>query len=288
MGRLLLQNIRALEGAPGGVAGYAADDVADDLATWPAQEDGSVVDEDAIRVRLEQGGNRLGLYALYGLKATRHLLFGRPAAAVQAADQARTHAAAVEKSLFAEAMRCQVDALARLAWYGQAPVRERPQLLHAVRQDVQQLQRWAARSPENHRHRLHQVQAELARVQGRSDAAEEHYAAAWSLAAAHGFVHDEGGVAELAARHFLRVEQFAKAAEWRRRACDAYLRWGSKAKLRYLDQTLPVLAGTQPARRQPAPPPAAPQSPWTEHEEQTGMGRRMRPTLGAWPAICGR
>jgi predicted ATPase/DNA-binding SARP family transcriptional activator len=226
VGHLLLQSLYNLAGE----------------AAVPYILTGRACREEEILGRLAQTNDRFGLAIFYSFKTMLCLLFGQADLAVAAAGEAQAHADIVAVGLFGEAVRRQVNALAALAACVRAPGSVRRQLLRAAADDVKELARWAARAPVNHAHRVHQVKAELARVQGRHAEAEQHYLDAWRLAAAHGFVHDEAGVAELAARHYLHCEEFAAAAEWRRRACDAYARWGSQAKLRYLDQTLPALA----------------------------------------------
>lgn len=96
-------------------------------------------------------------------------------------------------------------------------------------------------NPEAFESRAAMVAAELARVEGRTLAAETLYERAIRSAHGHGLIHDEAVANELAARFYgarglTRISNIHLSDA---RYC--YLRWGAEAKVRQLDQLYPHL-----------------------------------------------
>ncbi|WP_394841177.1 serine/threonine-protein kinase PknK [Pendulispora brunnea] len=93
------------------------------------------------------------------------------------------------------------------------------------------LKLWAEECPENFRHKHLMVAAELARIQGRDEAAQKLYESAIIAAQDAGFVHHEAMAGELLAKFHHAHGRRAEAARTLDEARRAYERWGATAKV---------------------------------------------------------
>jgi predicted ATPase/signal transduction histidine kinase len=100
------------------------------------------------------------------------------------------------------------------------------------------LERVAARSPANGVHRQLLVSAELARLEGRREAAAKRYSEAIAAAAANAFPHEEALANELAGRFHLRLGESQVALRHLRTAREGYAAWGAAQKVAQLDAEL--------------------------------------------------
>jgi predicted ATPase/two-component sensor histidine kinase len=100
---------------------------------------------------------------------------------------------------------------------------------------------WAETCPENYENRLALVDAEIARLEGRSVEAMEAYERAIRSARENGFVHNEAVAYEVAAR-FYRGRGFDTFAHaYVAKAHDCYRRWGADGKVALLERDHPWL-----------------------------------------------
>lgn len=95
---------------------------------------------------------------------------------------------------------------------------------------------WAKHCPQNNRHKLDLVNAELARVNGRPGEAARLYAAAIEGAKENGFLNFEALGLELFAKFRLSNEKIPEGMELMGKARRAYAAWGAKAKVKSLDE----------------------------------------------------
>jgi predicted ATPase/class 3 adenylate cyclase len=130
------------------------------------------------------------------------------------------------------------SALNHLALTGKGFV-ERASSKRVVQRAVKKLRKWAALAPMNYAHRLHLVEAELARVLGQEAAAREHYDKAILLAGQHQFLNDAALAAELAGRYCLDRGLTHVARAYLRDAHYGYLQWGGIALARQLEASFP-------------------------------------------------
>src|SRR6202007_2483848 len=121
-------------------------------------------------------------------------------------------------------------ALARSGHYVDAPPDEQRRHLEALFAHDRHLSIWAKNSPANFASRAALVRAEIARIEGRHLDAERLYEEAIGSARANGFVHNEGGAYEVAARFYAKhgLEQIAHLSLQNARHC--YLSWGADGK----------------------------------------------------------
>ena len=100
---------------------------------------------------------------------------------------------------------------------------------------------WAANCPDNEQHRLHLLDAELARLRGDDLAAMDHYDRAIELARKHGFQHHEALAGELCGEFHLARRRATIARAYLAQARHGYERWGAAAKVRDLEARHPFL-----------------------------------------------
>ncbi len=102
--------------------------------------------------------------------------------------------------------------------------------------DVKRMARWAAHCPANFLHLQLLMQAELARLDGRAEAALRLYERAMEAARANEFRRDEAMANELAARHLLAVQRRKAAEGYLGAARHLYERWGARRKVEQLEE----------------------------------------------------
>ncbi|WP_437532937.1 AAA family ATPase [Sorangium sp. So ce726] len=111
---------------------------------------------------------------------------------------------------------------------------ERAGLLARLREDAATLEAWALSSPANFAHRAALAQAEIARIERRTEGALDLYDRAIALAQEHGFVHAEAIGNELAGRFHLDERRNRVASAYLAEAIYAYQRWGATCKVEEL------------------------------------------------------
>ena len=121
----------------------------------------------------------------------------------------------------------------------------------AVQDAVKKLRKWAGFAPMNYAHRLHLVEAELARVLGQDAAARERYDKAIMLAGQNRYLNDAALAAELAGRHNFERGLTHAARGYLRDAHYGYLQWGAHALARQVETSFPQFiakSGPAPSR----------------------------------------
>lgn len=108
------------------------------------------------------------------------------------------------------------------------------------------LQSLADSAPHNFLHRVHLLDAEAARLEGRPGEALDLYESAIAGARENGFTHDEALGNELAGRCLLAVGRKTPARGYLMEAIFVYTRWGGLAKAAHLeDEFAELLAGVR-------------------------------------------
>jgi class 3 adenylate cyclase len=113
---------------------------------------------------------------------------------------------------------------------------ERKDTRRRMNADLKRMISWAAHCPDNFLHLQVLMQAELARLDGRADAALRLYEKAIEAAHKSEFSRDEAMANELAARHLLAQQRHAAAEGYLHAARYLYDRWGARRKVEQLDQ----------------------------------------------------
>lgn len=135
-----------------------------------------------------------------------------------------------------------VSFLARGAQLPELGTGERAAVLRRLRADARRMARWAANCEANFLHLARLMQAELARIAGREQAALRLYEQAIAAAREHGFVRDEAMANERAGRHLWAAGRPKAAEGYLRAAWHLYDRWGARRKVELLAQEFEHLA----------------------------------------------
>ncbi|WP_437287277.1 AAA family ATPase [Sorangium sp. So ce406] len=141
-------------------------------------------------------------------------------------------------------------------WRQDAGAEEQARLREHLEHGLERLSYFAEGCPENFLHKLRLLEAEAARVQGKTDEAMARYDEAIALARGQRFLHIEALAAQLCAEFHLEAGRSRIAALYLREARDAYARWDAHAVVAHLEARWPALLGA-PAQ------PAAPATPAT-------------------------
>jgi len=120
-------------------------------------------------------------------------------------------------------------------WPDAATNEEQARLRQHIEHSLERLRYFAEGAPENFLHKQRLVEAEYARVQGRTDEALEKYGQAIDLAREQRFLHIEALAAQLSAEFHLEAGRRHIGTLYLREALDAYLRWGARAVAAHLE-----------------------------------------------------
>jgi PAS domain S-box-containing protein len=201
---------------------------------------GNADDESTFEAQLLESPMPTKLCWYWILRLSAHFMFADYAAAIAAAQKART-------LLWASEGHIQLldyfyyTALSAAAFRNQAPPDKQGELLDLLTQHVSQLKEWAENCPSTFLDKYALAAAELARIEGRELDAERFYEQAIRSAREHDFISNEGLASELAAR-FYAARGFEKIANtYMRDARYCFLRWGADGKVRQLDELYPDL-----------------------------------------------
>ena len=112
---------------------------------------------------------------------------------------------------------------------------EQTRLRQHIEHSLERFRYFAEGAPENFLHKQRLLEAEYARVQGRTDEALEKYGEAIDLAREQRFLHIEALAAQLAAEFHLEAGRRHVRALYPREALDAYARWGARAVVAHME-----------------------------------------------------
>ncbi|WP_439359986.1 trifunctional serine/threonine-protein kinase/ATP-binding protein/sensor histidine kinase [Bradyrhizobium sp. DASA03007] len=132
-------------------------------------------------------------------------------------------------------------ALAHAAVFDRATPEEKPRHFDSVLDHYRELQMWTEANPETFEDRATLVGAEIARLEGRVQNAQELYDKAIHEAHKHGFVHNQAIANEIAGRFYAERGYEKIAATYLRAARTCYLGWGADGKVRQLEELYPHL-----------------------------------------------
>ncbi|WP_210246758.1 trifunctional serine/threonine-protein kinase/ATP-binding protein/sensor histidine kinase [Bradyrhizobium sp. UNPA324] len=133
------------------------------------------------------------------------------------------------------------SALAHAALCDHATPEERPRHFDSVLDHYRELQMWTEANPETFEDRATLVGAEIARLEGRVQNAQEMYDKAIHEAHKHGFVHNQAIANEIAGCFYAERGYEKIAATYLQAARACYLRWGADGKVHQLEELYPHL-----------------------------------------------
>jgi PAS domain S-box-containing protein len=118
---------------------------------------------------------------------------------------------------------------------GAATSEQRAQLQQRIEHSLERMRYFTEGAPENFLHKQRLLEAEYARVQGRTDEALQKYGEAIELAREQRFLHIEALAAQLSAEFHLEEGRRHAGTLYLREALDAYARWGALAVVAHLE-----------------------------------------------------
>ncbi|WP_437898158.1 AAA family ATPase [Sorangium sp. So ce124] len=185
--------------------------------------------------------------AIYGVaKTTAQYLAGRFRDALATSDSCK-----LVPGFFYHAEHVFYRALILAELTRTAAPKERAGLLDRLRADAATLEAWAQSSPANFAHRAALAQAEISRIERRTEGALDLYDRAISLAQEHGFAHAEAIGNELAGRFHLDERRSKVAGAYLAEAIYVYQRWGGTCKVEELKSKYAHVLRSSAARSSP-------------------------------------
>lgn len=127
-------------------------------------------------------------------------------------------------------------ALIGLAFYPQATVSTRKNILKSVRKIQRKFKIWSTHSPSNFSHNYKLIAAEISRLFNDNAKATQYYNEAIQLAAKNNFLLDEAIAYELSAKYFLSQEKQSISKIYMNEAYACYKQWGAQAKVQHLEE----------------------------------------------------
>ncbi len=204
---------------------------------------GEYCDEQALMVLLDQTGNRHGIFLAAFNKLLLSYIFHDYSSAIENAVLGAANVNSSRGLYHFFEFFC-YDSLAHLAVYaGSEPARQ-AEILARVQENQEKVGLWAKFAPMNHLHRWHLVEAETARVLGQDEKAVYHFTLAADKAAESGYIYEEALAWELGAGHHFEQGRKSYARMCLKEALSRYQKWGSNAKVQWLEERHPFLSST--------------------------------------------
>jgi histidine kinase len=203
-------------------------------AADPTRLVGPDYDEEAHLRELVEMNTRGAVFCVAASGTMARYLFGDPASAKELADRWAEYADGVQGTYQVIAWT-QYRALATLRLCA-AQSDQVPATLEDIAPQRELLKTLARTSPENFKHRVWLIEAEVARLEGRRGAAHEYYERCIRLARLNRFVQDEALANELAGRYLLENEAVSPARGYLQQAIFLYSYWGAQAKREQLEE----------------------------------------------------
>lgn len=204
-------------------------------------------DQDACLKTLTEMQMRVQVHFHHNYRALLCLIFGDPLSGLQHCDANRPDADAVLLGLLDVVEFYHIEALLIARALPQLRGLRRLRMQRRLRHNAKALAKWASHAPQNFRHRLLMVQAELAWMDGRRDDALSDLGQAVAAAREGGFLRDEAIALERIAT-LLRMRTLSDVADlYLLQARGVYERYGAAAKVTAIDRAFPDLLRSETA-----------------------------------------
>lgn len=207
---------------------------------------GKICDESIELPRYHQASDRYGLLYFYLNKLMLSFLFEEFDSAAENGNIAKKYLDGGTGLALVAAFHF-YDSLARLAVAASSSTAEKRRLLLKVKSNQEKMRKWAQHAPVNFQHKYELVEAERARVLGRTLEAMEYYDRAIAGAKEQGYIQEEALAGELAGAFYLSLGREKVAKTYLTEAHYCYTRWGAKAKVAHLESKYPQFLGGTPA-----------------------------------------
>jgi diguanylate cyclase (GGDEF)-like protein len=206
----------------------------------PCLLSGEIYDEITALPELQAANHRTALFDLYCHKLILCCFFDRAEEAVIYADMTKNYLDSAIATPSIPVFHF-YDALARLAVYNFQGKQARIDFKKQIASDRDKLKYWAKYAPMNCLHRLHLIQAEIDRVEGKYLKAIANYDRAIQFAQQYEYVNELALARELTAKFYLTWNKPNLARSYFIDAYYSYANWGAKAKVDDLTKRYPSL-----------------------------------------------
>ncbi|MBW4493241.1 MAG: AAA family ATPase [Oscillatoria princeps RMCB-10] len=207
---------------------------------------GKICDESIELPRYHRASDRYGLLYFYLNKLLLSYLFEEFDSAVENGNIAKKYLDGGTGLALVAAFHF-YDSLARLAVAASSSKAEKRRQILKVKSNQEKMRKWAQHAPVNFQHKYDLVEAERARVLGRTLEAMEYYDRAIAGAKEQGYIQEEALAGELAGAFYLSLGREKVAKTYLTEAHYCYTRWGAKAKVAHLESKYPQFLGGVPA-----------------------------------------
>ncbi len=177
-------------------------------------------------------------------KAFTLYLMGRPEEALTCIEKASSLLGYVH-GVLSEAELCFAQSLIYASLWSTANESQKKPAWKQLEANRMRLEKWAENCPENFLHMCFLVNAEIARISGKSKQAFELYDRAIASAGERGFIQNEALANELAGRFWIEQGKEDFALIYLRKARLGYKAWGAKSKEAELGARFPALRAEQ-------------------------------------------
>lgn len=201
---------------------------------------GNSFDEEAMLPSLVDSTNTMSLFAVYLAKSMLAYLFGERERAVFYAKRAENYKLGVVGLLSATEHNF-YQSLALLANLRDQPLYRKIQSLMRVTLNQRKMKRWATHAAANYQHKYDLIEAEKARILGKTVKAMGYYDRAIKAARKQGYLQVAAIASECAAEFYLQLGREKIAATYMTEAYYTYVRWGATRKVKELDTQYPQL-----------------------------------------------
>ncbi len=175
------------------------------------------------------------------LEAHLFLAFGEGARALERAEEAETFGPVLCGFPPVTDIPLWHGLAAAKCWSANLAEGDRAALLGKLERCLERVRAFSEGCAENFLHKRCLLEAEHARIQGKTDEAMVKYEQALTLARRERFLHIEAIAAKLCANFHLQAGRDLHGAQYLREARDAYARWGAHAVVEHLEAKYPEL-----------------------------------------------
>lgn len=207
---------------------------------------GEIINEEEILPYLLSNRSLITLFDVYFYKLFLCYLFEEHECSLKYAKLALNYAGFI-KSEIVFTLHNWFYSLALLADYGNnlssrnQQKNELQEYLQQVDENQKIMKYWAEHAPMNYQHKYELVEAEKARVLGKTLAAMEYYDRAIAGAKENGYIQEEALAYELAAKFYLALGRQEIARAYMTKAHSGYICWGAIAKVQHLESKYPQI-----------------------------------------------
>jgi predicted ATPase/signal transduction histidine kinase/CheY-like chemotaxis protein len=187
--------------------------------------------------------NYCTLYQGYTVKSILLFLFKNYAKAIEVTNLGKLYESSAA-GMLATAELNFYESLSLLALCLNEDKINKTQFLKQISSNQRRMKKWAFHAPVNYQHKYELVEAEKARVLGKSAKAMEYYDRAIRGASKQGYIQEEAIAYERAAEFYLSLGREEIGQFYLKNAYQCYTSWGATAKVKALEAEYPqILVG---------------------------------------------